>query len=139
MRPFPQDKEERLSGHQEQRGERPRRCGKDDRRRGREARRGFLRHAGDTPEQRRDKDAIADGLHLHAPECRPLCRGKYPEIRHDVPRQADDDRAGENKGAASVLDDGGRQGEERPVRNLRSILYFYIPYDLEQKKKLETS
>ena len=26
---------------------------------------------------------------------------------------------GENKGAASVLDDGGRQGEERPVRHLR--------------------
>ncbi len=44
---------------------------------------------------------------------------EYPEIRHDVPRQADDDRAGENKGALSVLDDGGRQGEERPVRHLR--------------------
>ena len=45
--------------------------------------------------------------------------GEYPEIRHDVPRQADDYRTGENKGAASVLDDGGRQGEERLVRHLR--------------------
>ena len=53
---------------------------------------------------------LADGLHLHSAECRPLCRGEYPEIRHDVPRQADDDRTGENKGIVSVLDDGGRQG-----------------------------
>ena len=72
-----------------------------------------------TPKQRRDKDALADGLHFHSAECRPLCRGEYPEIRHDVPRQADDYRTGENKGAASVLDDGGRQGEERLVRHLR--------------------
>ena len=66
-----------------------------------------------------DKDALADGLHLHSAECRPLCCGEYPEIRHNVPRQADDYRTGENKGALSVLDDGGRQGEERPVRHLR--------------------
>ena len=32
-------------------------------------------------------------IHLHAPECRPLCRGEHPEIRHDVPRQADDNRS----------------------------------------------
>ena len=80
---------------------------------------GLVRSLENTPKQRRDKDALADGLHFHSAECRPLCRGEYPEIRHDVPRQADDYRTGENKGAASVLDDGGRQGEERLVRHLR--------------------
>ena len=79
----------------------------------------FFDMPGTLEKQRRDKDALADGLHFHSAECRPLCRGEYPEIRHDVPRQADDYRTGENKGAASVLDDGGRQGEERLVRHLR--------------------
>lgn len=58
----------------------------------------FFDMPGTLRKQRRDKDALADGLHFHSAECRPLCRGEYPEIRHDVPRQADDYRTGENKG-----------------------------------------
>ena len=33
----------------------------------------YKRQARHTPKQRRDKDALADGLHLHSAECRPLC------------------------------------------------------------------
>ena len=30
-------------------------------------------------------NGVTDGLHLRAHECRPLCRGKHPAIRRDVP------------------------------------------------------
>ena len=85
MRPLPQGQEERLPGHQEQLTGRPRRCRQDARQRGGETRHRVLRHAGNAEKQRRGKDPLADGLHLHAHECRPLRRGKHPAIRRDVP------------------------------------------------------
>ena len=76
-----------------------------------------LRHAGHAEKQRRGERPVADGLHLRAHECRPLCRGKHPGFAVMFRDNLADDGHENKRTSVPVLDDGGRQ-EERAVNDL---------------------
>ena len=81
-----------------------------------------LRPAGHAEKRRGDKDALADGLHLHARQCRPLRGGERVAVRDDVQRQPRHHRACQDERHIPVLDNGGRTGKDRAVRPVREAV-----------------